>query len=144
MIEIQGIYKSLVGDPGRNRTCDLQLRRLLLYPLSYGARDEFLTSHSYPARSDYRVRSNAICRHNNTKGAPAARPGLPIKLRPRVQAIWAFCLGNIDGSSGSSRRAELVGHHRAPDMLMQVAGQRLGGTTTGGREGVADAAKIHV
>jgi hypothetical protein len=25
------------GDPGRNRTCDLQLRRLLLYPLSYGA-----------------------------------------------------------------------------------------------------------
>jgi hypothetical protein len=27
----------LVGDPGRIRTCDLQLRRLLLYPLSYGA-----------------------------------------------------------------------------------------------------------
>ncbi len=26
-----------VGDPGRTRTCDLQLRRLLLYPLSYGA-----------------------------------------------------------------------------------------------------------
>ena len=25
------------GDPGRIRTCDLQLRRLLLYPLSYGA-----------------------------------------------------------------------------------------------------------
>jgi hypothetical protein len=27
----------LGGDPGRIRTCDLQLRRLLLYPLSYGA-----------------------------------------------------------------------------------------------------------
>jgi hypothetical protein len=27
-----------VGDPGRTRTCDLQLRRLLLYPLSYGAK----------------------------------------------------------------------------------------------------------
>ncbi len=26
------------GDPGRIRTCDLQLRRLLLYPLSYGAK----------------------------------------------------------------------------------------------------------
>jgi hypothetical protein len=26
-----------IGDPGRIRTCDLQLRRLLLYPLSYGA-----------------------------------------------------------------------------------------------------------
>jgi hypothetical protein len=25
------------GDPGRIRTSDLQLRRLLLYPLSYGA-----------------------------------------------------------------------------------------------------------
>ena len=27
----------IFGDPGRIRTCDLQLRRLLLYPLSYGA-----------------------------------------------------------------------------------------------------------
>ncbi len=27
----------LFGDPGRTRTSDLQLRRLLLYPLSYGA-----------------------------------------------------------------------------------------------------------
>ncbi len=27
----------MIGDPGRIRTCDLQLRRLLLYPLSYGA-----------------------------------------------------------------------------------------------------------
>ena len=26
-----------LGDPGRNRTCDQQLRRLSLYPLSYGA-----------------------------------------------------------------------------------------------------------
>jgi hypothetical protein len=26
-----------IGDPGRTRTSDLQLRRLLLYPLSYGA-----------------------------------------------------------------------------------------------------------
>jgi hypothetical protein len=31
------IYEVSGGDPGRNRTCDLQLRRLLLYPLSYGA-----------------------------------------------------------------------------------------------------------
>jgi hypothetical protein len=29
--------KICCGDPGRIRTCDLQLRRLLLYPLSYGA-----------------------------------------------------------------------------------------------------------
>jgi hypothetical protein len=27
----------IVGDPGWIRTSDLQLRRLLLYPLSYGA-----------------------------------------------------------------------------------------------------------
>ena len=27
----------IIGDPGRIRTSDLQLRRLLLYPLSYGA-----------------------------------------------------------------------------------------------------------
>jgi hypothetical protein len=27
----------LIGDPGWIRTSDLQLRRLLLYPLSYGA-----------------------------------------------------------------------------------------------------------
>ena len=30
------------GDPGRIRTCDLQLRRLLLYPLSYGAATQSL------------------------------------------------------------------------------------------------------
>jgi hypothetical protein len=27
----------IAGDPGRARTCDLPLRRRLLYPLSYGA-----------------------------------------------------------------------------------------------------------
>ena len=26
---------NIVGTPGRNRTCDTQLRRLVLYPLSY-------------------------------------------------------------------------------------------------------------
>ena len=31
------VNNTRIGDPGRNRTCDLQLRRLLLYPLSYGA-----------------------------------------------------------------------------------------------------------
>jgi hypothetical protein len=30
-------YLILLGDPGWIRTSDLQLRRLLLYPLSYGA-----------------------------------------------------------------------------------------------------------
>jgi hypothetical protein len=34
---VSGPDKSKGGDPGRIRTCDLQLRRLLLYPLSYGA-----------------------------------------------------------------------------------------------------------
>jgi hypothetical protein len=33
----RSVVVSLIGDPGRIRTCDLQLRRLLLYPLSYGA-----------------------------------------------------------------------------------------------------------
>jgi hypothetical protein len=33
MIELKG----MAGDPERIRTSDLQLRRLLLYPLSYGA-----------------------------------------------------------------------------------------------------------
>src|SRR5215831_14800743 len=36
-LEIWGLWTVSGGDPGRNRTCDLQLRRLLLYPLSYGA-----------------------------------------------------------------------------------------------------------
>ena len=30
------VQKENLGAPGRSRTCDLQLRRLLLYPLSYG------------------------------------------------------------------------------------------------------------
>jgi hypothetical protein len=31
------VFLTESGDPGRTRTSDLQLRRLLLYPLSYGA-----------------------------------------------------------------------------------------------------------
>jgi hypothetical protein len=31
-------FVGISGDPGRTRTSDLQLRRLLLYPLSYGAK----------------------------------------------------------------------------------------------------------
>ncbi len=31
------LISSSIGDPGRNRTSSQQLRRLLLYPLSYGA-----------------------------------------------------------------------------------------------------------
>ena len=34
LLQILAIF---IGDPGRIRTSDLQLRRLLLYPLSYGA-----------------------------------------------------------------------------------------------------------
>lgn len=32
-----GLRGDFAGDPGRARTCDLPLRRRLLYPLSYGA-----------------------------------------------------------------------------------------------------------
>jgi hypothetical protein len=35
--DIMQEVRDFIGDPGRIRTCDLQLRRLLLYPLSYGA-----------------------------------------------------------------------------------------------------------
>jgi hypothetical protein len=38
-----GISTCFVGDPGWTRTSDLQLRRLLLYPLSYGATRGFLS-----------------------------------------------------------------------------------------------------
>ena len=31
------LFNNKIGDPGRIRTCDPQLRRLLLYPLSYEA-----------------------------------------------------------------------------------------------------------
>jgi hypothetical protein len=43
---ISGFIRAFIGDPGRNRTCDLQLRRLLLYPLSYGAEGQVPTWHS--------------------------------------------------------------------------------------------------
>jgi hypothetical protein len=36
-------FGGISGDPGRTRTSDLQLRRLLLYPLSYGAKPSALT-----------------------------------------------------------------------------------------------------
>jgi hypothetical protein len=37
-------FVGISGDPGRTRTSDLQLRRLLLYPLSYGAKPSALPS----------------------------------------------------------------------------------------------------
>ena len=33
----------LMGAPGRNRTCDLRFRKPLLYPLSYGGEEAYLT-----------------------------------------------------------------------------------------------------
>ncbi len=34
------------GDPGRNRTCDTEFRKLLLYPLSYGANRTSIGDHT--------------------------------------------------------------------------------------------------
>ena len=38
---VPGTDPDFIGDPGWIRTSDLQLRRLLLYPLSYGALRDF-------------------------------------------------------------------------------------------------------
>jgi hypothetical protein len=52
-----------IGDPGRTRTSDLQLRRLLLYPLSYGAKP-------------FRALDQTFAAVRNSRGAEAtaARP----------------------------------------------------------------------
>jgi hypothetical protein len=51
-----------IGDPGRIRTCDLQLRRLLLYPLSYGATGSSLSrvrlGYKFPCRFSGGVTAN--------------------------------------------------------------------------------------
>jgi hypothetical protein len=47
----------IIGDPGWIRTSDLQLRRLLLYPLSYGAVRAFLIG---VARREYPVGNHSI------------------------------------------------------------------------------------
>ena len=48
-LAMDGMY----GAPGRNRTCDPQLRRLVLYPLSYGRMEKHphITSQALPARN---------------------------------------------------------------------------------------------
>ena len=68
---VRGLTQLSVGDPGRNRTCDLQLRRLLLYPLSYGAAMTVPTWGAYPTRSDFRVRLGTIDQYHTTIGALA-------------------------------------------------------------------------
>ena len=74
------IYKDFSGDPGRNRTCDLQLRRLLLYPLSYGAMVNVPTLHARPARSDFRVRFGTFGR-TITRKEPRQHQRNPAGLR---------------------------------------------------------------
>jgi hypothetical protein len=48
----------LSGDPGRTRTSDLQLRRLLLYPLSYGANPSAPSTEFFAAVRNMKARNS--------------------------------------------------------------------------------------
>jgi hypothetical protein len=67
------VNNTRIGDPGRNRTCDLQLRRLLLYPLSYGAAMYFPASHLSGERR------GTIYRHHTTNGNPGREAGVSLE-----------------------------------------------------------------
>ena len=54
------ISKKECGDPDTIRTCDPQLRRLLLYPLSYGA-DHFRKYKIVKVNTIYTSTSFSIC-----------------------------------------------------------------------------------
>ena len=74
------------GDPGRIRTCDLQLRRLLLYPLSYGApMPPIVTVHVWRRRSY--IESQA----KTPSKLPIAAAEPPLKCRPaKLPRKWRF------------------------------------------------------
>ena len=82
-----------------------------------------------------RIIAPAQLRHNNTRRGP---------LRGRGSHHSSVLFGR-PWRAGSSRCAELIRHHRAPNVLMQIAGQHLGAATGDRRIGerIADAAKIH-
>ncbi len=82
------------GDPGRIRTCDLQLRRLLLYPLSYGAKETDLFRSSLYIESKPKTPGKIARRHER---AP---------LRPRLSPA-----GVLVGAYGALR---IVKHVRSP------------------------------
>ena len=77
-----GFFAQIIGDPGRIRTCDLQLRRLLLYPLSYGAiRRQFYIEVQPPTRSKSRGHASPAPGRGGQGHAPVAVPSP--NVRPR-------------------------------------------------------------
>ena len=87
-----------IGDPGRIRTCDLQLRRLLLYPLSYGA----------PRRPAY-IRSNPA-----TPGKSAGEEAAPHPRRLRKCLTCPYPVGHDLDTIFASNHDAISGRNCAP------------------------------
>src|SRR3954465_13894258 len=84
-----GGVRAAGGAPGRVRTCDLELRRLLLYPLSYG---RWRADHRIPVRAPHRLRGNsepvrdlALTRPGEAAGIPRTT-GEPREVRVELQS----------------------------------------------------------
>src|SRR5665647_3422951 len=77
-----GITAGQDGAPGRTRTCDLEIRRLLLYPLSYGGMSPTVgagDARSVGEQATYRV-AVALFPRGRASGSPR-----------RAQISQAFC-----------------------------------------------------
>ena len=117
------------GDaPGRNRTCDLSLRRRTLYPLSYGRGEALVyprwslppgpsrlrlaeTVHRSRAARRTRPSSRSSRSRSSTSGVSGLRRGAPIerydetrRLRARFLAAAESCSATIRSRSTRSRR----------------------------------------
>ena len=101
----------MYGAPGRNRTCDPQLRRLVLYPLSYGRRRN--ARHYIP--------SVPCAQLSKLVGVEGFEPPTPCSQSRCATRLRYTPIGN-------SRRAPLA--RTAPGELAggSSAGQREGGT----------------
>ncbi len=97
----------VVGDPGRNRTCDLQLRRLLLYPLSYGAKPGRSCNSAFAAVRKTKSRAQSMRLPGFCQWPPGDSTGIMAAAVPQSRS----------GRSGASRRRS-----RTPGMSRWLQG----------------------
>src|SRR5215475_14482724 len=94
-LEIWGLWTVSGGDPGRNRTCDLQLRRLLLYPLSYGA------AMTVPVRLSSPDPISACALERSAGTIPRSEPQQHERNRPLQSTMGACSRSSHVGTSFS-------------------------------------------
>ena len=122
-----------IGDPGMIRTCDLLLRRQLLYPLSYGRKRE--TAAIAGRHQEVTARVLAAASQDGPRVSPGHHYGRGLGRLVLTDAVflagitWAAIAGSI--SRSSARRASASGWTTSRERSREPAMPQLPGRRSG-------------